>query len=231
MSDTFFSNIKNELIVSCQALQGEPMFGSFIMGRMALAAKQGGAIAIRANGTEDIKEIKKMVDLPIIGLIKRNYPGSDVYITPTKLEIDELLNIGVDVVALDATGRKRPNGEKIEDLVEYLRSKDQLIMADISNLEEGIYAESLGVDCVSTTLFGYTSETAGIEGPNFELVKELSLTLKIPVIAEGRISSPEQAAHAMQIGAHSVVVGSAITRPQITTEQYVKKIKEYQNGN
>ncbi|RXJ02183.1 N-acetylmannosamine-6-phosphate 2-epimerase [Anaerobacillus alkaliphilus] len=220
----FFQKIKGKLIVSSQALENEPLYGSEIMAKMARAAAVGGAVAIRANGADDIAAIKQEVDLPIVGLVKRDYLNSDVYITATKKEVDELLEVGVTVVALDATFQDRPNGESLETLIRYLKSQGQLVMADISTLEEGKLAAKLGADCVSTTLSGYTTYSRQLEGPDFELIEELTRELKIPVIAEGRISTPEQARIALEKGAYAVVVGSAITRPQLITESFVKMI-------
>ena len=151
--------VKGKLIVSCQALPEEPLHSSFIMGRMALAAKQGGASGIRAQSKEDIIEIMNVVDIPVIGIVKRNYEGCDVYITPTKKEVDELLETKCQMIALDATFRKRPNDEKIEDLVKYIHDNNRLAMADCSTYEECMEAERIGFDCVSTTLCGYTSDS------------------------------------------------------------------------
>ena len=148
--------IKGGLVVSCQALPDEPLHSSFIMGRMALAAKQGGAVGIRAQSKEDIIEIKKVVDLPVIGIVKRSYPDSDIYITATKKELDELFETGCEMIAMDATLRDRPNGEKLEDLVNYVHEHGVLAMADCSTYEECVNAENIGFDCVSTTLCGYT---------------------------------------------------------------------------
>ncbi|PLR95949.1 N-acetylmannosamine-6-phosphate 2-epimerase [Bacillus sp. T33-2] len=222
----FFEQVKGKLIVSCQALKNEPLFGADMMGKMAKAAEMGGAAAIRANGTEDIRAIKKSVHLPVIGLIKQDYPDSDVYITPTRKEMDELIAAGADIIALDATSRKRPNGESLQELVNYLKDKNQLIMADISTYEEGIHAAGLGFDCVSTTLSGYTSYSRQEDGPDLELVERLAKTVAVPVVAEGRITSPSQAAKALQSGAFTVVVGSAITRPQIITKMYIEAISK-----
>lgn len=216
--------IKNRLIVSCQALKDEPLHSSFVMGKMATAAKEGGAVAIRAQGIEDIKEIKKVTSLPIIGLIKQSYEDSEIYITPTKKEIDELLTTGCEMIALDATNRMRPNDESLAELIAYIKSKNILVMADISNYEEGLNAQKLGVDCVSTTLAGYTPYTECLEGPNFELMKKLVETLDIPVIAEGKINTPEDLKEAYKIGVHSAVVGSAITRPQLITAKFANAI-------
>ena len=216
--------IKNKLIVSCQALENEPLHSSFVMGKMAIAAKEGGAVAIRAQGVEDIKEIKRVTSLPIIGLIKRNYEDSDIYITPTKKEIDELLTTGCEMIALDATSRKRPNNESLKELIDYIKSKNILVMADISSYEEGIQAQELGVDYVSTTLAGYTPYIECLEGPNFDLMKKLVRDLEIPVIAEGKINTPQDLKDAYKTGIHSAVVGSAITRPQLITAKFAKAI-------
>lgn len=222
----FFDKVKGGLIVSCQALEDEPLYGSDVMAKMAAAAEQGGASGIRANGAEDIRAIKALTSLPVIGLIKRNYPDSEVYITPTKAEIDELISADADIIALDATNRLRPNGETLEELVQYIKAKGQKMMADISTLEEGVYAEELGFDCISTTLSGYTSYSPQSDSPDFELLKNLLEKVTIPVIAEGRIGTPDQAKEALSMRSFAVVVGSAITRPQLITRQFADKLKE-----
>lgn len=225
-NNRFINIVKNKLIVSCQALEDEPLHGSEIMAKMALAAKKGGAVAIRANSGIDIKAIKKEVDLPIIGLVKKDYDDSEVYITPTKKEIDELIDAGVDVIALDATFRRRPNNVSLEELIDYIHTHNILVLADISNLEEGINACKYGADMISTTLSGYTPYTeAQNDSPDFELVKELLKETDKPIFAEGRIQTPEEAVKMFEYGAHSVVVGSAITRPRLITEKFTKKVK------
>lgn len=224
MSQNIFDQIKGKLIVSCQALEHEPLFGSQMMAMMANAAKAGGAAAIRANSVVDIAAIKAATQLPIIGLIKKDYDDCEVYITPTIDEVLKLMAVGVDLLALDATKRERPYESKLEDLIGVMKAGKQKIMADISTLEEALYAEALGVDCVSTTLSGYTFYSPQHDGPDFELVEQAANKLKIPVIAEGKIYSPEQAARMLDLGAHAVVVGSAITRPQLITERYAKAL-------
>ena len=217
--------VKGRLIVSWQALEDEPLHSPFIMGRMAKAAMEGGAVGIRAQGVEDIIEIKKVTGLPVIGIIKRNYEDSDIYITPTKKEVDELLTTGCEMIALDATKRKRPNGENVKDLVDAIHAKGRLAMADISTLEEGIEAEKLGFDCVSTTLSGYTPYSKQSNSVDFELLEELVKTVKIPVICEGRINTPEELKKALDLGAYSAVVGGAITRPQQITKRFTDILK------
>ncbi len=220
------NQIKGKLIVSCQALPEEPLHSSFIMGRMALAAKQGGASGIRAQGVEDILEIMKVVDLPVIGIIKRNYDDSSIYITPTKKEVNELLQTQCQMIAIDATNRKRPNDETIQELLDLIHQGGRLAMADISTYEEAVNAEKLGFDVISTTLCGYTSYSTNYEGPNLELIGQLVQDLHIPVIAEGKINNPEDLKAVLNAGAFSAVVGGAITRPQLITKKFVSILND-----
>lgn len=220
------NQIKGKLIVSCQALPEEPLHSSFIMGRMALAAQQGGASGIRAQGVEDILEIMKVVDLPVIGIIKRNYDDSSIYITPTKKEVNELLQTKCQMIAIDATDRKRPNDETIQELLDLIHQGGRLAMADISTYEEAVNAEKLGFDVISTTLCGYTSYSTNYEGPNLELIGQLVQDLHIPVIAEGKINNPEDLKAVLNAGAFSAVVGGAITRPQLITKKFVSILND-----
>lgn len=219
--------IHNKLVVSCQALPEEPLHSSYIMGRMAYAAYLGGASGIRANSVQDIKEIKKTVDLPIIGIIKQVYDGSDVFITPTLKEVDELYREGVDIIAIDATDRVRPDGSTISEIFPRIREtyKDQIFMADCATFEDGIKAQELGFDCVGTTLSGYTAATKGRSLPDFELVEKFVDHLTIPIIAEGGISTPEELKRMYELGVHSAVVGSAITRPMEITQRFMKSVQ------
>lgn len=217
--------IKGKLVVSCQALENEPLHSSFIMGRMALAAQLGGASGIRAQSKQDIIEIKKVVDLPVIGIVKRYYDDSDIFITATKKEVDELLETGCEMIALDATLRKRPHGELLEDLVAYIHTHGVLAMADCSTYEECIHAEKIGFDCVSTTLCGYTPYSKSVDGPNISLIKKVVADVSIPVLAEGKINTPQDLAFVYEAGVYSAVVGSAITRPQLITETFIKVLK------
>lgn len=221
------SRIKGGLIVSCQALEDEPLHSPVIMGRMALAAKMGGAVGIRANTVEDIYEIRKNVDLPIIGIIKSIYSDSEVYITPTLSEVKMLIDSPCDIIAFDATRRARPGGENIENIIREIKKSNKLAMADISTYEEGIEAFTLGVDIVSTTLSGYTPYSPQIIEPDYELIKKLTQAIDIPVIAEGRITNPEELISCLKLGAFSIVVGGAITRPQLITKSFTEAIEEF----
>lgn len=219
------AQLKGNLIVSCQALETEPLHSSFIMSKMALAAKEGGAKGIRANSVADINAIKEEVDLPVIGIIKRDYPDSPVYITATKQEVAELLTTKAEIIALDGTKQVRPHNEQLADLVAQIHKGGRLAMADVSTLEEAIAAEKLGFDIVSTTLAGYTPYSKKTEEPDFDLLAAVVKNVKIPVIMEGHTYLPEHVTEALKIGAYSVVVGSIITRPQLITERYVKATK------
>ena len=210
--------VSRGLIVSCQALEHEPLHSSYIMSRMAVAAKEGGAIGIRANSVEDIIEIKKVVDLPVIGIIKIDYPGMKPYITPTMKEVDALVGAGVDILALDAT-----IDQDEEFLKEVLKKyPNQKFFADISTIKEGLRADELGFDYIGTTLVGYTDHSK--EMNNFEVLKALVEKCKAKVIAEGNFDTPEKAKKAIEMGAHAVVVGSAITRPQLITKKFNEEV-------
>ena len=221
--------IKNNLIVSCQALQDEPLHSSFIMSRMALAAYQGGAMGIRANSIEDIKAIKEIVDLPIIGIVKQDYDDSDVYITSTYKDVDDLVKVGCDIIAMDATNAKRTGNIGLDDFFLTIRKKypNVKFMADCSTVDEAIHADELGFDFIGTTLVGYTEQSKGnhIEINDFEIIRKILEKVKHPVIAEGNIDTPDKAKRVLELGCYSVVVGSIITRPQIITKRFVNKIK------
>lgn len=219
--------IKGGLIVSCQALETEPLYDSYIMSKMAWAAYLGGAVGIRANTVVDIKAIKEKVDLPVIGIIKQVYDDSDVYITPTMKEVDALVEIGCEIIAVDATNRLRPNGVTFEDFFTKVRAKypNQLFMADTSCFEEGKKAEELGFDLIGTTMAGYTPYTKGTPLPDFDLMHRYVTELNTPVIAEGGIWVPEQLKKAIDTGVHAAVVGTAITRPMDITKHFINALK------
>jgi N-acylglucosamine-6-phosphate 2-epimerase len=219
--------LRGGLIVSCQALDDEPLHGSNYMAAMAVAAAEGGAVGIRANSPEDIAAIRRTVRLPIIGIYKLDIPGSTVRITPTIESAIQVARAGADIIAIDATDRPNPEGFSRIDRIRLIHERTNCpVMADVSNHQEGLAAQSAGADLVSTTLSGYTDKSPQLEAPDFELLHSLATDLKVPVIAEGRIATPEQAAHALMLGAFAVVVGSAITRPQWITTQFVKRMRQ-----
>lgn len=214
------------LIVSCQAREDEPLYGSDIMAKMAKAAELGGAVGIRANSPEDISAIRHAVDLPIIGIFKVKTEKFGLFITPDFDSANQIAVAGSDMIAIDATPRPRPGGENLSDLVKRIHKElDLPVMADCSTIEEAINAEKLGCDVAATTLAGYTSYSRKTEGPDMELLKEFIEKLEIPVFGEGRFYYPEQVSEALKAGAHAIVVGGAITAPQQVTERFVKNIK------
>lgn len=224
MVDEKVKQMEGKLIVSCQALPAEPLHSSFIMGRMARAAAEGGAQGIRANTPEDIEEIKRCVDLPVIGIWKKDFPDSKVYITPTMDEIDALVKVGVEIIALDATVALRPGGKTLDEFYREIRAKhpQQLLMADCSTVEEAVHADELGFDFIGTTLVGYTDQSRGdkIEAEDFQIIREILGKVSHPVVAEGNIDTPQKAKRVIELGCYCVVVGSIITRPQIITKKF-----------
>lgn len=225
------NRIKGTVVVSVQAMPNEPLYLERCMIGMMKSVVNGGAGALRLAGARDVKNAKKLFNLPIIGLTKPNIIPKNykelVYITPNIKDVIELVEAGADVIATDATQRKRPNNEKLQDLIKYIHINKRLAMADISTLEEGLNAKELGADIISTTLAGYTLESANSPAnePDFELLKQLVEQTQLPVVLEGRIWEPEQVNKAFELGAHCVVIGSAITRPQLITKRFVFRKK------
>ncbi|MFC4554625.1 N-acetylmannosamine-6-phosphate 2-epimerase [Georgenia faecalis] len=221
--------LRGGLVVSCQALPGEPLYvpAGGVMPLLAKAAELAGAVGIRANSARDVREIKAAVDLPVIGLVKKDYPPGEAYITVTMAEIDDLVAAGADVIAMDATLRPRFDGVSVADFVAGVRRAypDQLLMADIATLEEGVHAAEIGFDLVGTTLSGYTPQSTDAPAPNVELVRELAARIDVPVVAEGRIRTPEQARTMLDAGAYCVVVGGAITRPLEIATGFVEAMR------
>lgn len=215
-------------IVSCQALEDEPLHGSHLMAAMARAAEIGGAAGIRANSPQDIRAIKAVCRLPVIGLYKKEYPESDVWITPALKEVRQVAEAGADLIAIDATGRARPGGETFEGIVRALREEYPrvLVFADVSTYEEGVRAMEAGADFVSTAIAGYTPYSRASDEPDYELVRALASLRRTPVVAEGRIWTPEQGRRCLEEGAFAIVVGSAITRPSLITNRFVRGITE-----
>lgn len=227
METKLIERLEAGCIVSCQALEHEPLFGSDMMAAMAVAAEEGGAVGIRANTPRDIEVIKKRCSLPVIGLYKQIYDNSDIYITPTMKEIEEIVLAGADLVAIDATPRPRPDGLTLEQFIQAIRSRFPAvgIVADISTFEEGVQAMDLQVDLVSTTLSGYTPYSLQQQAPDIELVRQLAELKRTPVLAEGRIWTASECLRCFEAGAHAVVIGTAITRPQEITKRFVEAIR------
>jgi N-acylglucosamine-6-phosphate 2-epimerase len=220
-------SLRGGLIVSCQARPGMPLHGSDHMAAMARAAAMGGAAGLRACGVEDIIAEKEAAGLPLIGLEKTDTPGFDIYITPSLESMRRVAEAGADIVATDATARPRPDGRTLPDtLTAFRETHATLLMADISTLEEGLAAADMGFHVLSTTMSGYTPYSPQSPEPDFELLSALAGRVSVPVFAEGRIWTPEQAARALELGAWAVVVGSAITRPEAITRRFVNALKD-----
>lgn len=219
-------NLKGKIIVSSQAMPGEPFYDEKCMFAMMQSAVNGGASALRVAGARDVK-MAKSFKIPVIGLTKPDKLPENwkslVYITPGLKEVQELIEAGADIIAFDGTFRKRPDGSKLKQIVDLIHSSGKLAMADISTFEEGLNVEKLGVDIISTTLAGYTDESEGAgENPDFELLEKLVKNVKKPVFLEGRVWYPEEVKKAFALGAYSVVIGSAITRPHLITKRFVE---------
>jgi N-acylglucosamine-6-phosphate 2-epimerase len=223
---TVLEVIRGRLIVSCQAYPGEPMRDPRTMTQVAQAAVIGGAAAIRAQGLDDITSIRAAVTVPLIGLVKVGHDG--VFITPTLDAALAVADAGADVVALDGTGRPRPDGRTFVDTVHEFTAlrPHSLLMADVSTYAEGVTAAAAGAHLVGTTLAGHTAYSYTGAGPDFELLERLAADLDVPVLAEGRIHTPTLAAEALRLGAHSVVVGTAITHPSTITSWFVDALRQ-----
>lgn len=222
-------SVHHSMIISCQALPGEPLYCEemSLMPFMAEAAKRAGSKCIRTSSLRDVVAIKEKTGLPVIGLIKKQYDGYDSYITPTMKEIDELVAADSDIIALDCTLRKRGDGTTINDFLKQIRDKypDIALMADISTFEEGVNAWKCGIDVISTTMSGYTPYSPQIPGPDFDLVEKLLKEIPIPVFAEGKVHTPEEAKKMLDLGAHAVIIGGAITRPLEIAQRFYTAIK------
>ncbi len=214
--------LRGRLVVSCQAYPGEPLRDTDAMRRMAVAVLEGGAAGIRAQGLDDVRAIRAHTRAPLIGLWKDGSEG--VYITPTADHARAVAEAGADIVAVDATDRPRPDRRPLAETFAAVHQAGRLLMADVSTYEEGLRAAELGADVVGTTLSGYTRASAAKPGsvPDLALVGRLAAALAVPVVAEGRIHTPADAARALHAGAHAVVVGTAITHPTTLTRWFTE---------
>lgn len=216
------------MIVSCQS-EGEDPFNSdpAYMGLFAKAAEMGGAIGIRTQGIEKLKAIKRATKLPVIGLLKGKFPDGTVCITGSFKEVEQLIDAGSDVVAIDGTFREREGLKGPAFIAEVKRRYGCLVLADIATLEEAKACEEQGADAISTTLNGYTPETlTQVETPNFNLLESILREVRIPVFAEGRYNTPADAQKAMEMGAYGVISGTALTRPRVITKWFVEAVEK-----
>ena len=227
-------SFKGGLIVSCQVQWDDPIYDENIVVKMAQAAKWAGAVGIRANSPEQIAKIKAAVDLPMIGLYKIWHEDTDVFITPTLEACKQVWEAGAEIIALDCTTQITHEGTVARDLLPVVKEAipEAIIFADVSNYDEAVWAAAHGADIVGPTLYGYTKETANIESPDLRSFARMCRDLKDEayVIMEGHIYTPEDAMKCIFLGAHSVVVGSAITRPHLTAKRFVDLLSGYQNN-
>jgi N-acylglucosamine-6-phosphate 2-epimerase len=216
--------LRGGLTVSCQAEPASPLRNPLVMAAMAGAAELGGATTIRAQGVGDIAAIRASCPLPVIGLIKRRVPGYDVFITPAARDADAIAEAGAAVIAMDGTSRPRPDGDTVEELIRHVHERYGLpVMADIDSVESARQAVGAGADIVGSTLAGYTAWPS-VPGPDIDLVARLVEALDVPVIAEGRYTSPDQVRAAFAAGAHAVVIGGAITDTTKLTERFTSAL-------
>ena len=221
--------LKNKVIVSCQAMPAEPLYKEECMTAMMKSVVNGGAQGLRVAGVRDVKIAKSLFEIPVIGLTKPDVIPKNwkeiVYITPTLKDVVNLIQAGADIVAFDGTQRPRPKCT-LEEIIKYIKINRRKSMADISTLEEGIKCAELGADILSTTLSGYTAQSPiETDGPDFKLLEALVKETDKPVVLEGRIWEPEQINRAFELGAHAVVIGSAITRPQLITKRFINGVE------
>ncbi len=224
------NKLRHGLIVSCQAEGESPFNNPAGVTGFAICAQMGGAVAIRAEGVENIRAIRQNIQLPVIGLVKTLFEDGSVRITGSEKEVKDLIEAGCDIIAIDGTFRLR-EGKSGPEFIRFIKEKYRLaLMADISTFEEALACQQAGADCISTTLSGYTPATTdrAKEGPDFELLARLveAIGSTTPIIAEGRINSPALARQAIGLGAWAVVAGTAITRPQIITKWYYDAINK-----
>lgn len=220
--------LKNKVVVSVQAMPSEPLYLEKCMAAMMKSVVKGGAGGLRVAGTRDVKNAKTLFDVPVIGITKPDIIPANykeiVYITPELKDVIALIEAGADIIAFDGTQRPRPNKNSLGEMIKYIHINKKIAMADIATVEEGIEAAKLGADILSTTLAGYTLESKDSpQGPDFPLLEKLVKSVDVPVFLEGRIWEPEEVDRAFSLGAHAVVIGSAITRPQLITKRFVQR--------
>lgn len=225
------NKIKNKIIISCQASSGEPIYEENCLPAIIKSVINGGAAGLRLAGVKDIQETRKYSEIPIIGITKPDPLPENwkevVYITPTFEDAKKISDAGADIIAVDGTSRKRP-GENLAELIQKIKYElGKPVMVDCSTIEEGMMCAVLGADIISTTLSGYTKNTLNKnnEEPDFELLENMVKVINAPIILEGRIWTIEHAGKAFELGAHSVVIGSAVTRPQLITKRFVDACK------
>jgi len=221
MSPAALPALKQKLVVSCQAPANSPLHDPAVIAAIAQAAVNNGAAGVRIDTPTHIRAVRQRVQVPIIGLWKQGIPGFEVYITPQFQQAQAIAAAGADIIAIDATARPRPGQETVPKLIAQIHSQLGLpVMADVDTLEAAIAAEAAGADCIGTTLYGYTAETANQSPPGLDLLAQMVQQLKVPAICEGGIASPAMAQSALERGAYAVVVGTDITGIDLKVKAY-----------
>ena len=222
-------SLQHGLIVSCQAPIDSPLHDSAIIAAMAQVAINRGAVGVRIDTPAHVQAVQQRLSSPVIGLWKQQIPGFSVYITPQFYHAAAIAEAGADIIAIDATLRERPGGETVAVLIERIhRELAKPVMADVDTLEAAIAAEASGADLIGTTLAGHTEITQGQLLPDFELLSQMVQRLSIPIICSGGISSPKLAKHGLDLGAHAVVVGTAITGIDLQVKTYCATLAKTQ---
>jgi N-acylglucosamine-6-phosphate 2-epimerase len=225
--ESVWERLRGRLVVSCQASKGDPLDDVATLVRIATAVLRGGAGGLRAEGAERVAAFRQITELPIVGIVKSFDANGDVYITRDFQSARAVSEAGADLIALDCTARRLNEAEPWPGLIERIHAElDRPVLADIASVEDGVAAERAGADAVATTLYGYTAETAGARTPSWELVERIVARVKVPLVVEGHITSPGEARKAFELGAWTVVVGSAITRPETITARFVAAAAE-----
>ncbi|MGH9437101.1 MAG: N-acetylmannosamine-6-phosphate 2-epimerase [Terriglobia bacterium] len=215
--------LKDGLLVSCQEPKTSPLNHPQIIAALAKAAEICGAVGVRIEGTKNIRAVCSSVKLPVVGIEKLGRGIRPVYITPTLASARRVARAGATIVALDCTARQRPGNDSIEAIIGDLKRKSPaLVMADVSTVEEGIAAAGMGADLVATTLYGYTGEECDHRGPAFGLLRKLVRNVPVPIILEGRVHTPEDLRKGFELGAHAVVVGTAITNIEWLVRTFIE---------
>jgi N-acylglucosamine-6-phosphate 2-epimerase len=218
--------LRGRLVVSCQALPGSPLRHPAIIAALAQCAERGGAGGVRIDGPDDIAAVRRVVAVPIIGIFKVS-ASTPIYITPTFAEADAVARAGADIVAVQATRERDQHAMPLADLIARIHTECKIpVMADVSTVDEGVAAARAGADLVATTMAGYTPHSRRLPGPDLELVRDLARAVQVPIVAEGRIHTPQDAHAAREAGAWAVVVGRAITMPEAITEKFVRAVGE-----
>lgn len=225
MTADTIERLHGRLIVSCQAPADSPFHRPAMIAALAQCAERGGAGGVRVDGPEDVTAVRQVAGVPIIGIYK--VPGAaPIYITPTFGRAMELARAGADIIAVQATRERGPRDTPLDELIARIHAECGLpVMADVSTLDEGSAAAGAGADLVATTMAGYTPHSRAMDGPDLDLVRELAARSPVPVVAEGRIQTPEEAAAALQAGAWAVVVGRAITMPEEITRRFADAVR------